>query len=159
MSPVSKNRLIRYEWVLIYVTRPVRKVRNKNAISSSDCQVYFMQAPSVHILETTNYALLWVHGRYTYLRLVHSPLHHHFVSRSHPPDVTHVMNEIRPSLFFALFRLCVLCWMQTEERKPKNENGGGLGTRLLNPPNNGQLQNLMSSRCSIQDCVIGGSLD
>ena len=38
MSPVSKNRLIRYEWVLICATRPVRKVWSTNAVTSSDCK-------------------------------------------------------------------------------------------------------------------------
>ena len=47
-------------------------------------------------------------------------------STSRPPDVTHVINETRPSPFFALFRFRVLYWTQTEEQK----NGGGLGTRL-----------------------------
>ena len=32
-------------------------------------------------------------------------------------DVTHVMDETRPSLFFTLFRFRVLYWMQTEKQK------------------------------------------
>ena len=45
--------------------------------------------------------------RYTYLRLVPSP-YVIFASTSRPPDVAHVMNETRPSPFFALFRFRVL---------------------------------------------------
>ena len=44
------------------------------------------------------------------------------------PASTHVMNETRPSLFFAVFRFVyILYWTQTIKQK----NGGGLGTRLL----------------------------
>ena len=40
-----------------------------------------------------------------------------FTSFTRPPDVTHVMDETRPSPFFALFRFRVLYWTQTEEQK------------------------------------------
>jgi len=48
-------------------------------------------------------------------------------STSRPPDVTHVINETRPSPFFAFFRFRVLYWTQTEEEQ---KTGGGLGMRL-----------------------------
>ena len=47
-------------------------------------------------------------------------------SLSCPPDVTHVMDETRFSPFFSRSSTSVYY----TERKPKNENGGGLGTRL-----------------------------
>ena len=96
-----------YEWVLIHETWPVQRVQSKNTISSSDCTT---------MLLTT----LWssyhecVHGRYTGWS---PPPYVIFTSNSRPPDVTHVMNETRPSPFFALFRFHVLYWMQTKEIK------------------------------------------
>ena len=50
----------------------------------------------------------------------------HCTSTSRPPDVTHVINETRPSPFFALFPLP--CIILNANRRTKN--GGGLGTRL-----------------------------
>ena len=62
-----------------------------------------------------------VHGRYTSWS---PPPYVIFASTSRPPDVTHVINETRPSPFFALFRFRVLYWTQTKELKrgrPGNE--------------------------------------
>ena len=49
-----------------------------------------------------------------------------------PPDVTHRMDETRPSPFFAVFCFRALYWTQIKEQK----NGGGLGTRLPSRPGN-----------------------
>ena len=57
---------------------------------------------------------------FVHIRIPAPPPYVIFVSTSCPPDVTHVMDETRPSPFFVLFRFCKL----------KNKNGGGLGTRL-----------------------------
>ena len=47
------------------------------------------------------------------------------MSTSRPPDITHMMNETRPSPFFAVFH-----FVYYTECKLKGKNGGGLGMRL-----------------------------
>ena len=63
-----------------------------------------------------------MHGRYSGWS---PPPYIIIVSTSRPPDVTHVVDETRPSPF-----LRSSASVYFTERKPKNENGGGLGTRL-----------------------------
>ena len=90
----GKNR---YEWVIIHETWPVQKVQSKNALSSSDCTAMILTT-----LRSSSHECL--HGRYTGW----SPPPTSLRVTSCPPDVTHVMNETRPSPFFALFRFRVL---------------------------------------------------
>ena len=54
------------------------------------------------------------------------PPYVHLASTLHPPDIIRVMNETRPSLFFGLSSTS----MYYTEHKPKDKNGGALGTRL-----------------------------
>ena len=49
-------------------------------------------------------------------------------STSRPPDIIHVIGVPRPSPGFFLRSSVAVHYT---ERKPKNENGGGLGTRLV----------------------------
>ena len=91
----GKNR---YEWVIIHETWPIQKVQSKNALSSSDCTAMILTT-----LRSSSHECL--HGRYTGWS---PPPYVIIVSTSCPPDVTHVMNETRPSPFFALFRFRVL---------------------------------------------------
>ena len=99
---LSKNRLSGSPNA--HETWPVQKIQSKNTVWSSDWQVQ----SSLTRLQVYAYSKL----------LGWSPPHYIiFVSTSRPPDVTHVMNETRPSPFFALFRFRVLYWTQTEEHK------------------------------------------
>ena len=112
----SHSRKNRYEWVIIQETWPVQKVQSKNTLSSSDCTTMLLTA-------------LWsssdecVHGCYTSWS---PPPYVIIVSTSRPPDVTHVMNETRPSPFFALFRFRVLHW-----NKARLQGSPGIIIKLL----------------------------
>ena len=98
------------EWVIIHETWPVQRVQSKNAVSSSNCTTMLLTA-----LWSSSHEC--VHGCYTGCSREPYVI---IVSTSHPPDVTHMMNETKPSPLFTLFRFRVL-YEELKRGRPGNE--------------------------------------
>ena len=117
----ARSRKNRYEWVIIHETW---KVQSKSTLSSSDCTTMILT-----MLRSNSHEC--VHGCYTGWS---PPPYIIIASTLRPPDVTHVMDETRPSLFFALFHFRVLYWTQTEEQKRGRPGNKARGPVLVIEP-------------------------
>ena len=87
-----------------------------------------MQAQSLRILETTLCCSAGECVGATHICGWSIPPYVIIVSTSRPPDVTHVMNESRPSPFFALFRFRVL-YLNANRRTKTGEAAGAIWGR------------------------------